>query len=702
MALIGTLRNKMGTWVVVFVFVAISAFILGDLFSGNSSILNWGRNSVGEIAGKEISIEEFQSVIREREANYFLQFGREPGERELPSIRQQAWDLLIARHAIQTEYAKVGIEVTDDEVWDMIQGKNVDENVKMAFTNQETGQFDPNRVVTYLGQLKSMPEGSEQRVRWELFQRDLKPGRERIKYENLLIKSSYIATAEAEREYHLQTDVAEVKLVYVPFYAVSDSAVSVTDDVIKDYYNKNVEKFRTEESRDLKYVSFPIVASSDDSLVVKEDLKRAVAEFKNAQEDSTYATGNTDGQSPYSKYTAASLPTFVPSDSLVQGKVFGPLLDGGVYKVVKISKIFADTVYHARAKHILIKWTDVSVTAKNDAKAKAEGILKDIKGGADFGAKAREFGTDGTATRGGDLGWFSAGQMVKPFESAVFAASRPGLLNNVVETEFGYHIIEVTDVKSNTAYQLAMVEREITPSDATINESFRKAEAFSADLSSMGDFEERGKEQGVAVQEAKNVLAGERRIGNLGEARQVVQWLFRDASVGKVSQVFDLDDQNVVAVMAGEIKKGYKTLESVKAEITPAVRNEAKGKIIIEKLKSATGTLEEIAASFGSDANVYSSSDLKLSSNSLPTVGFDPQAVGLAFSLENGKRSKPVAGENGVIIIELQNKTTAPSIADYSTYKTQLDQGNVNRSSAGIAEAIKESSSIVDKRFKFY
>lgn len=702
MALIGTLRNKMGTWVVVFVFVAIAAFILGDLFSGNSSILNWGRNSVGEIAGREISYEEFQSVIREREANYFLQFNREPGEREMPSIRQQAWDLLIARHAIQSQYAEVGIEVTDDEVWDMIQGKNVDENVKMAFTNQETGQFDPNRVVSYLGQLKSMPEGSEARVRWELFQRDLKPGRERIKYENLLIKSGYVTTAESERDYHLQTDVAEIKFVYVPFYAVSDSAVSVSESDIKAYYNKNIEKYKTEETRDLKYVSIPVVASSDDSLVVKEDLARAVTEFKTSPEDSLYASANTDGQNPYSKYTIASLPAFVSPDSLVQGKVFGPILDAGVYKVVKVSKIFTDTVSNARAKHILIKWSDTTPAAKKEAKDKAQAILKDIKAGADFGAKAREFGTDGSASRGGDLGWFGSGQMVKPFENAVFGATKKGLLNDVVETDFGYHIIEVTDVKTNTAYDLAIVEREITPSDATINEAYRKAEAFASDLSGIQDFEKRAKEQGLIVQEAKNVLAGDRRIGTLGEARQLVQWLFRDASKGKISQIFDLDDQNVVAVMTGEIQKGYRPFEIVKAEITPAVRNEAKAKIIIDKLKAAKGTLEEVANSFGSDANVYSSSDLKLGSNSLPTAGFDPQAVGLAFSLENGKRSDPAAGENGVIIIELQNKTIAPALTDYSTYKSQLEQGNVNRNTMSIAEAIKESSNIVDKRYKFY
>jgi peptidyl-prolyl cis-trans isomerase D len=702
MAFIGTLRNKMGTWVVIFVFVAIAAFILGDLFSGNSSILNWGRNSVGEIAGREISYEEYQSVIREREANYYLQMGREAGEREMISIRQQAWDLLIARHAIQAQYAKVGIEVTEDEVWDMVQGKNVDESVKMAFTNQETGQFDPNQVVTYLGQLRSMPEGSEQRVRWELFQRDLKPSRERIKYENLLIKGSYTTAAEAEREYHLQTDVAETKFLFVPYYAMSDSAVTVTDAETKAYYNKNIEKYLTEESRDVKYITVPVVASAEDSLVVLEELQRAVTEFKTAREDSVYATLNTDGQNPYSKYTIASLPSFVSLDSLVEGKVFGPVLDGEVYKVVKVSRVFADTVYNARAKHILIKWDDTSASAKAAAREKAAGILRDIQAGADFGAKAREFGTDGSASRGGDLGWFSSGQMVKPFEDAIFGATRPGVVNRLVETEFGFHIVEVTNTKTNTAYQLAIVEREITPSDATINEAFRKAEAFAADLSGIEDFETAAREQGFVVQEAKNVLAGDRRIGTLGEARQVVQWLFRDAAVGKVSQVFDLEVLNVVAVMTGEVENGYKPYESVKAEITPAVRNEAKGRLIIEKLNGIEGTLDEVANAFGTDANVYSSSDLKLNSNSLPSVGFDPRAVGIVFSLDNGQRSKPIAGENGVVIVELQNKTIAPSMGDYSTFKSQLDQRLQNSNTTGIAEAIKEDADIEDKRYKFY
>jgi peptidyl-prolyl cis-trans isomerase D len=702
MAVIGTLRNKMGTWVVVFVFVAIAAFVLGDIFSGNSSIMNWGRNSVGDIAGREISYEEFQSAIQERETSYFLQLGREPGEREMPAVRQQAWDLLISRHAVQPEFAKVGIVVTDDEVWDMIQGKNIDESVKQAFTNQETGQFERDRIVNYLNQLKTMPPNSEMRVRWELFQRDLKPGRERIKYENLLIKSNYVTKAEAEREYHAQTDVAEVKYLNVPFYTASDSAIKVADADLKAYYNENIERYKTEESRDIKYVSIPIEPTPDDSLAIREDLNRYVQELKTAQDDSLYATANTEGQNPYAKYSPSNLPPFVNPDSLIQGKVFGPFLDGETYKVVKISRVFEDTVSTARAKHILIKWQDTSDASKKEAREKAQKIMQEIKGGADFGAKAREFGTDGTASRGGDLGWITTGQMVAPFEQAVFSATRPGLLNRLVETEYGYHIVEVTNTKENTAYNIAVIERAITPSDATLNEAFRKAEAFASGISDLDDFQAAAKEHGLAVLDAKNIVAGDRRIGTLGEARPVVQWLFRDASKGKISEVFDLQDQNVVAIMTNQVDEGYKALNLVKEEITPAVRNKLKGKLISEKLSGMKGTLEEIKASYGEDANVYSSSDLKLSSNTLPSVGFDPLAVGVAFSLEKGQRSKPVAGENGVVLIEMLNETIAPALTDYTTYKTQIQQGDGNRTSFGIAEAIKEQAEIVDKRYKFY
>ncbi len=700
MALIGSLREKMGVGVVIFVFVAIAAFVLGDLLGNNSVLL--GDSSVGEIAGRTISLEEFQAAVQEREANYILNFNRQPGDREMTTLRQQAWDMLILRHAIQKEFEKVGVQVTVDELEDMLHGKNVDENIKQAFTNQQTGQFDPQQVISYMQQLGTMPENSEPRVRWEVFQRDLEPGRARIKYENLLIKTSFATTAEAERDYHIQTDVAEVKYVFVPFFSISDSAVTLTDADFKAYYKKNKERYKSEHTRDLKFVQFPVVASSDDSLAIKEEISKLTSEFKLATDDSAFASLNSDNNNAFNKYNLGALPAFISKDELTEGTVKGPFIDGSTYKLVKVSKVGKDTTDFARASHILIRWADDTDEAKKAAKEKARKILNEIKDGADFSQMAREHGTDGTAQSGGDLGWFPRGEMVKPFADAVFNATRTGLLNDVVETDFGYHIISVTNMKDNTSYSIAVIQRNITPSDASINEALRKAEAFALELSDVDEFTTRAQKEGITVYDAKNVEASERRINTLTDARQVVQWLFRDAEKDKVSSVFDLQELYVVAVMTGEIEKGYKPLDLIKEEITPAVRNEVKGKIIIEKLSALQGSLDEIATAFGKDASVQNMSDLKLSSTSMNTVGFDPLAVGTSFSPESGQRTKPFASERGVLLVEVQNKTIAPAPADYTSYKAQLEQAAQNRNTSGIAEAIKQRANIIDNRYKFY
>ena len=111
MALIGTLRTKMTKWVVGLVAVAMAAFILGSDFLGNGTRSFFGNdNSVGEIAGTSVKMEDYQAAIQETENNYAMNLNRRPTETEMPGIRQQAWDLLIARLAITPEFAKVGVK----------------------------------------------------------------------------------------------------------------------------------------------------------------------------------------------------------------------------------------------------------------------------------------------------------------------------------------------------------------------------------------------------------------------------------------------------------------------------------------------------------------------------------------------------------------------------------------------------------------
>ncbi len=705
MALISTLREKMTKWVVGFIALAMIAFIVGsDLFgSGPRSIFGGSDKEIGVIAGNSISLEEYQAVLQDRENNYILNFGRQPGEREQPTLRQQAWDLLIAKYAITTQYEKVGVQVTTDEIWDVIQGKNIDENIKQSFLDS-LGKFDRSKLISYLQSLDAQPANSEARVRWNLFKQSLVPGRERLKYENLIVKTNYVTEAEGERDYHNQNDVAEVKYLYVPFFSVSDSTIKVTDSDLKGYYEKNKKKYKVELSRNMSYVTIPLVATAEDSLAIRQELERLKVSFATTTEDSAYATNNSDGKNAFEKVSPSKLPTFLASqkENLIAGTILGPLMEGSNYKLVKVVAVGEDTIGTAKASHILIKWDKDTPEEKAKAKEKATKILKEIKGGADFAAKAREFGTDGTASKGGDLGYFTSGQMVKPFEEAVFKAKKTGLLPELTETTFGYHIISVTEVKNNTAYTIATIEREITPSEATQNETFRKADTFASGLSGVDEFKEKATKEGLIVYDANEVSTTERRVNNLGEARQMVTWLFRDAKNGKVSTVFDLENNYVVAVMTGETEAGFKPLEKIKDEITPMVKNELKGKAIIEKLAAQKGSLEEIAKAFGSDATVNTVNDLKLNGNALGTIGFDPTAVGAAFSLEGGKTTKPFAGENGVFIIEMKNKTVAPGMQEYATFKNQALQAMNGRVAYNVSEAFKDAAEIKDKRYKFY
>lgn len=711
MALIGTLRNKMTKWVVGFVAVAIVSFILNDLFGNGPRSIIGNTDNVGEIGGTTISLKEYQNAVQERENNYIMNFGRQPGERERPTLQQQAWELLIVKHAIKAQFEKVGVVVTPDEVWDMIQGKNVDENVRQSFLDS-AGNFDRRRVVEYINSFDSpqptdprmLAAWQDARYRWSTFQKDLGLGRERIKYENLIMKTNYVTSAEAERDYHNQNDVAEARYLYVPFFAISDSVVSPSDSDLKAYYEKNKKKYKVQETRTISFVRFPVQASSEDSTQLREEANRLAADFKTVADDSVFAMTNTDAQNAFEKYTVATLPTFLSEqpENLKAGVVIGPFLDGGSYKIAKVVSVGSDTTATAKASHILIKWDSESDADKKAAKEKARKILNEIKAGADFAAKAREHGTDGTASRGGDLGWFSSGQMVKPFESAVFNAKKAGLLNDVVETQFGYHIISVTNVKDNTAYTVATIELTITPSEDTQNAAFLRAQNFVSDLSGVDAFKARANQEGLLMETANDLGASDRRVGNLGDARQIVTWLFRDGKVGKVSDIFDLDDEYIAVIMTEVVEEGYKPFEKTKAELVNAVKNELKGKKIVEKLASQKGTLEEMSAAFGNDATVYSSSDIKLNSNTLTGVGLDPIAVGKVFAQTADKVSAPIIGENGVIVIQLQNKTIAPEVGDYSMFKNQLLQGLNGRFGFAIAEAIKEVSNIEDKRYRFF
>jgi peptidyl-prolyl cis-trans isomerase C len=112
-----------------------------------------------------------------------------------------------------------------------------------------------------------------------------------------------------------------------------------------------------------------------------------------------------------------------------------------------------------RASHILFK-TDGDEAAKKKARASAESVLKQAKSGKDFAALAKEHSSDGSASQGGDLGFFAKEKMVPEFSNAAFAM-QPGQISDIVESQFGYHIIKVTERKASEMVALDQVSPQV-------------------------------------------------------------------------------------------------------------------------------------------------------------------------------------------------------------------------------------------------
>ena len=325
MALMNTLRNKMGKVVVGMISIAILSFVLTDLLGGQNSIfLNGNDRTVGEIAGETVDVEEYQKLLETLKLNYQNNFGRSPGEVEMRSLRDQAWQFLIVEKAFTKVFDNAGVEVGTEELFDMVQGKNISSDIQQIFTNPQTGQFDKERLIQTIASLNTTPQG---RAQWAEFERNLIPGRLRVKYDNLLVKTSIASKYEAEEDYKAQSSVAEAKYLYIPYYAIADSAVTASDSEMKAYINSHADDYQAEWSRSIKFVDYPIVPTSEDSLAYRDELREIKDEFLAVEDDSVYAAINTDEAPFFTEFAINELPIILRSNLNILNKddVIGPL-----------------------------------------------------------------------------------------------------------------------------------------------------------------------------------------------------------------------------------------------------------------------------------------------------------------------------------------------------------------------------------------
>lgn len=703
MALIKKIRQRTGLAIGVIAVGLIFFLVGGDLLGPNSTLLGNSRTTVGEIAGEDISYEEYIERVEQAKASYQQNTGRTPSENEMNSIREQAWQALIVERAFAEQYQELGLTVSDDELVDMVQGKNIVPQLRQQLTNPETGEFDRQQLITFL---QSLQDADPQQQAFWAQQEDLfAKGRMRIKYDNLLATSEYVTKAEGKMEHVMANTTADVEHLYIPYYAVADSLVSVSEDELQAYLDENKDKFRVSNTSDIEYVQFSLTPSAEDSAATINEIKRLTEEFRNSSTDSVFALRNSEGPEPFRViYPGEELPATLSSnvEDPEKGAVYGPYLtDRSTYVTYKVTDKYEGEP-RMRASHILLSTQGMEGEAKEEVRTQAQEILKEVQESGNFISAAQQYGQDGTAQRGGDLGWFAEEDFIEEFAEATFSAKSTGIIGRLVETEYGFHIINVTSLPKTQTFKLATIELELAPSDMTRNDIFRNADFFASNSANAEEFRKNAEKENYRVLTANDVNANARNLNNLSGAREVIRWSFTDASVGDVSQIFELDDAYVVALLTNRTEEGPAELEDVRDQVLVQVRNEKKAQYISEKLEGLSD-LNEMKEVFGDVASIGSTPDLKLSATVLPGIGFAPKAIGTIFGLkESGKLSPPIKEDIGVIVAKLNGITPAPEIADYSRYQNQLAQNTSQRTAYMIMMAMEDLAEVKDYRYKFF
>lgn len=699
MAIITKIRERAGLAVGI-VAVSLGLFVVGsDLLTPNSSIFS-SKQIVGEIDGENITLEDYQKEISMMEYDYSVQQGKSPTEQEMQGIREQAWNQMIFKRVFLAEAEKVGVTVSDEEKIDMVQGKNIHQAIKSTFVNQTTKEFDKSLVENFLKNIdQAQPQ---QKAAWYNFESKLPDDRIRTKYESLLTKTNYVTTAEAKREYESQTAKADFELVYVPYSAIEDSTIKVTDEDLVECHKRNQFRYKAMDTRSLDYVQFLIQPSKEDSAYFQQELASIKQEFLTTDNDTVFAKSRTDGTDYFKSLNVNDLPKELSSnlDSLKKGGVYGPYLSGSTYTLYKLVDKVNDGEFFARASHILFKVNGTDDTSKPAAKKRAQAVLARIKKGESFEEMARQYGTDGTSTQGGDLGWFGENRMVKPFEKAVFEFPSKGLLPDVVETDFGYHIIKVTEPKTNLKYKVANIARNISAGDATKDAIYRQANEFKSKVNNQAEFDTAVKQNPKLVKmTASTISKSSNNINDIQEARSLVIWAFSDETKIGSTKLAEFNDRYVVAVETKQSFEGDAPLDYVKDMIKTRVIKEKKAKLLLAKLKGKT--VQEMATAYGQGAITNTAMGVTLSTGNFADFGYEPLVVGTAFGLKLKAAPVQITGESGVGAIRMTNFTPAPETKDYSSYKTQIEQKYRDRGQFYITEAFKEILRIKDQRVKF-
>ncbi len=717
MAILEDIRKR-GPLVAAVIGFALLAFILGDLFNSGGSLLSGDRFRIGEVDGTNIDYPEYEEQVNSTIENYKNNYGiTSLSESQRIRIREMVWENMVQTVLLNKEYEEIGISVSSDELFDLMQGRNVDPLVARdrAFANPQTGRFDPSRVIYFYKNRKEDQSGQTEAYLLNL-EKQVTDSKKVRKFLSLVDKGLYIPNKFVEMDYKNRNHLVDFNYIGKTYNQLSDSSVSVSKDDLKKYYSEHKKDYEQKKSRDIVYVTFDVLPSKEDSAYKLKDITSIVKDFKTAENNQQFINFNSDA--PFNpEYFKKGEIENAEVDSFMfyaeKNAIYGPYFESGSYKLAKLidKKDLPDSL---EAKGILIAINGKNIPDINKAKLVADSLKNAIQSGVNFANVAKEYSADKQSVdKGGELGWVTSGQQVNGIPIAPFNELVEKPMNEIVSVERNFGVFLL--VKTNQGVkvpkvQCGILEMKIVPSTTTYKAMYAKASKFAGENRSLDKFNQAIAKEGLVKKSAPGLGENASFIPGLESPRQLIKWAYNN-EIGDVSQVFEMGSRYVVGALTAIKKEGIAPFEQVQSNIRMAVLKEKKAEVL---LKEFEGSKSDNLNSWGQklDTQVKEAKNVSFSSFQVPGIGYAPSVIANAVTSDKDHLSSPIKDENGVYAINVTIVTPAMTTdnLDLSQDKNRLTQMlrqriYPNPQFGGVGELIGslvKMADIKDERYKFF
>ena len=717
MAAIGKIRSW-GPWLIGIIGLGLFGFIAGDMWRSCEATSNQRRQQIGEVLGNKLYIQDYQQMIDEYQEVLKIQGNDNLSEDQLNNLKDYVWENYVQNQLVEAEAEKLGLQVTDDEVINVLkEGTNpVLYQLPMLpqFFNQQTRQFDYNQVTFIYDYMKQQMNTNPQVAEefrtfdkyWKYIEKTLRQQLLTQKYQNLVAACLISNPVSAKTAFANQNTESEVLLASLAYNSVNDNDIEISDADLKAKYNEMKPQFKQDnEVRDIKYVAYQVVPSEKDRAELLAQMNEVQKLFN---EGTAIAEVIRKGQSqvPYRGLyvTRAGLPTDVAKkiDSMQVGQTSAPF-ETRSDKTMNVVKYLGKTQMPDSVEFRAIQVGGRGIDA---AAVTADSIYQALKAGAVFDSIAKKYGQTG------DKVWLTSAniqsmQNLDADNKAYFETimSLPvGEYKNLKITQ-GDIVLQVTGRKNMVEkYDVAIVKRPIVFSNETYTEAYNTFSQFVTENQSIAALEEAAPQYGYSVQTRQGMPSTTHNIANIHGTHEAVRWAF-DNKVGAISQLFDRcgDNDYLLVVALDKIHPvGYLDQETVNDALKQEVMKDKKFQKLSEQLSGAKTIAE--AQQKGARVDTVRQITFQAPVFVQATGASEPALSGAVAAVEKGAVSpKIIKGNGGAYLFQVLNRTQREG-AEFNAEQTQqqLSQQAVQSTFRSLLNDLKEKAKIVDKRYLFF